>query len=407
MGGPLYGLGALGASLLVHTVTLWLFPFYVAAESHRLPAQLVGLALAVGRLANSVGDVLVARWSDAAVTRWGRRRPFLILGSPLLGACFALVWVPPPQGTAAYLAAVLAGFFTLFAGVVNPYLALMADLPEPSRLAAAGWQAAGSLLGTAVAYALSAPVIGRYGYSGMAALFGTASVLFLWACALSAREPTGVAARLSLPQALSALARSAALRAYLTGLALAWVGLSMVSLVLVLLVTVLMGLPTSAAPAVLSAALASTAVCLPAVVRWGRRTGPQQALQSCLVVAGAFLPLVSFLGRLPGSPQLVGYALVLLSGLPLAALYALPNAVLAQLAARQGLPALHFGLQGLVLNLANAVAAAAVGLLLGLGHAPGDDLGLRLVPACAALLVVAGLLAFRTLGYSWPTTAGS
>lgn len=407
MAGPLYALGALGASLLVQTLTLWLFPFYVAAPGHRLPPQTVGLALAAGRLANSLADVLVARWSDVVVTRWGRRRPFLAAGSPLLALCFVLVWTPPTHRAGAYLATVLAGFFTLFAGVVNPYLALMADLPDRSRLGAAAWQAAGNLAGTALAYALSAPLIARHGHSGMATTFATASLACLWACALSVRETAPAVARVPVLRALSELARSAPLRAYLAGLALAWVGLSMVSLVLVLLVTVLMGLEASAVPGVLSLALVSTALCLPVVVRWGRQAGPQRALEWCLWLAGALLPVASLLGRLPGDPKLLGYGLVLLSGLPLAALYALPNAVLAHLGSRQGLPALHFGVQGLVLNVANAAAAAAAGLLLGFGHAPGDDLGLRLVPVCAAGLVVGGLLAFRRLRYSWPTTEGS
>lgn len=123
-------------------------------------------------------------------------------------------------------------------------------------------------------------------------------------------------------------------------------------------------------------------------------------MEACLWVAAGFLPALSLIGLLPLSPHLAGYGLVALSGLPVAALFVLPNAILAQLASRGGLQALHFGVQGLVFNLANATAAAAVGLLLRWGYAPGDDLGLRLVPACAAALVAAGLLSFRRLRYS-------
>ncbi len=409
MTGPLYALGAVGASLLVQTLTLWLFPFYTGSSGPHLPPQQVGLALAAGRLSNSLGDVLVARWSDVLATRWGRRRPFLVGASPLLAACFVLLWVPPRQGTAVYLAAVLAAFFALFAAVVNPYLALLADLElsGPRRVATAAWQAAGNLFGTALAYVLSGPFHARWGFPAMAVVFAVGSLVCLWGCAASVREgatrPTGT----PLATALASLAHSGALRAYLAGLALAWVGLSMVSLVLVFLVTVLMDLPTSAVPGVLAAALLSTAACLPAVARWGQRAGAQQTLEACLWVAAAFLPVVSLIGLLPVSPQLLGYGLVALSGVPLAALYALPNAVLAHLASRHGLPALHFGVQGLVLNLANAAAAFAVGLLLRLGYGPGADLGLRLIPTCAAGLVLSGLWAFRRLRYSCPTSPGS
>ncbi|MCS7235062.1 MAG: MFS transporter [Armatimonadota bacterium] len=401
MTGPLYALGAFGASLLVQTLNLWLFPFY-AGPPPRLPPEQVGLALAVGRLSNSLSDLLVARWSDAVSTPWGRRRPFLLGGSPILAASFLLVWVPPPHGADLYLATVLAAFFGLFAAVVNPYLALLGDLPSTSsaRVAAAAWQAAGNLAGTAVAYGLSGPLHLRFGYPAMAAAFAVVATVCLWACAASVREPLGDAPRVPLSAALRLLACSRPLQAYLAGLGLSWVGLGMVSLVLVFAVTVLMGLPTARVPSVLLVALGSTAACLPLVAAWGRRSGAQAALEACLWLAAVFLPAVSLVGRLPGAPHVLGYGLVVLAGLPLAALYVLPNAILAQLAARYGLPATHFGVQGLVLNLSNAAAATAVGFLLRLGYAPGHDLGLRLVPACAAALVVAGLWAFRRLRHS-------
>lgn len=399
---PLYALGAFGASLLIQTLTLWLFPFYVASGPVRLPAEQVGLALALGRLANSMGDVLVAAWSDRISTPWGRRWPFLLVGSPLLASCFVLVWLPPQGGTGLYLAAVLGGFFALFAAVVNPYLALLADLQLSSarRVAAAGWQAAGNLLGTAAAYLASGPLHARLGFPAMATQFAVVSVVCLWAAGASARHHPSQPTSLSVAAAARTLAGSKPLRAYLAGLSLAWVGLSMVSLVLVFLVTVLMRRPATSVPWVLGGALLSTAVCLPLVARWGQRAGPSRALEACLWVAAACLPAVSLIGQLPLSPHLTGYGLVALSGLPVAALYVLPNAILAQLASRGGLQALHFGLQGLVLNLANATAAAAVGLLLRWGYAPGHDLGLRLVPACAAGLVAAGLVSFRRLRYS-------
>ncbi len=399
---PLYALGAFGASLLVQTLTLWLFPFHVALGPARLTPEQVGFSLAVGRLANSAADLLVARWSDTLTTPWGRRRPFLLAGSPLLASCFVLVWLPPERGAPLWLAAVLAAFFALFAAVVNPYLALLADLelPAPGRVAAAAWQAGGNLLGTAAAYVLSGPVHSRFGFPAMAAAFALVSVACLWSAAWSVRHEPAPSGRASLSEALGLLARSLPLRAYLVGLSLAWVGLSMVSLVLVFLVTVLVRLPTPAVPGILSLALLSTAACLPLVTRWGQRAGPQRALEACLWVAAAFLPVISLVGYLPVSPRLAGYALVGLSGLPLAALYSLPNAILAQLAARHGFQALHFGVQGLVLNLANATAAAAAGLLLRWGYTPGHDLGLRLVPVCAAVLVSAGLAAFRRLRHS-------
>lgn len=405
MAGPLYALGAFGASLLVQTLTLWLFPFHTGPGG--APPERVGLALAVGRVVNSVSDVVVARWSDALVTPWGRRRPFLIFGSPLLATSFVATWLRP--GDAGALPVALSAFFATFAAVVNPYLALLADLrlTPDGRVAAASWQAAGNLAGTAAAFAASGPLAARYGYPGMAAAFGAVAVACLWVAAGAVRAEPAASQRPSLGQALRTLSRNPRLRAYLAGLTLSWVGLSMMSLVLVFLVTVLMGLPRPGVPMVLSAALASTALFLPVVGWWAGRCGAQPVLEACLQIAAVFLPAASLVGWLPLDPRLHGYALVALSGLPLAALYALPNAVLAQLAAPAGLGALHFGVQGLALNVANAAAAACVGVLLRFGHTPGQDGGLRLVPAAACGFVLLGLWAFRRMRHSWPTSPGS
>ncbi|MDR7444385.1 MAG: hypothetical protein QN208_07260 [Armatimonadota bacterium] len=186
---------------------------------------------------------------------------------------------------------------------------------------------------------------------------------------------------------------------YLLILGLAWVGLSLLPPVLVFLATVLMGVARESVGSVLGLALLSTLCGLPVVLAWGRRLGPGRALMRVLGLAVPMLPLISLIGLLPGIPALWhGYGLVALAGLPLAGLYALPNAVLGEIAERDGgHEALHFALQGVTLNLANAMAAALSGFLLTLGYTPGEDLGLRLVPLCSAALLIGARLAFRAL----------
>src|SRR5512141_3305419 len=45
----------------------------------------IGLALMITRLFDGFTDPILARFSDNARTRWGRRRPFLLVGSVLAG----------------------------------------------------------------------------------------------------------------------------------------------------------------------------------------------------------------------------------------------------------------------------------------------------------------------------------
>jgi GPH family glycoside/pentoside/hexuronide:cation symporter len=398
----LYALGSLGASLLIQTLVLWVLPFYAPPGGERLlPPERVGVALALGRLANAASDPLVAYWSDRLRSRWGRRRPFVLGGAPLLGLAFLLVWTPPPVHVFWYLCTVLCAFFFLFSSVVNPYLAWIPEFtPGRGRISAAVWQAAGNVVGTGIAYTASAWLIGEVGFAAMGVLLGTVAVLLVGASSFAVHGEEGFGLTEPFGRTVGLLLGCADLRAYFIGLGLAWVGLSLLTPVLVFFVTVLMGAPRESVGIVLSLALVSTLLCLPVVLAWARRMGARRALGRVLGVAALLLPLISLIGRVPGIPApWHGFALVAVAGLPLAGIYALPNAVLADLAAaHRGREAMHFALQGLTLNLANAAASALVGLLLTLGYAPGDDLGLRLIPLCSAALCAASLMAVRSLG---------
>lgn len=57
-----------------------------------LPAQWVSLALMLPRLWDAITDPVMGIISDNARTRWGRRRPFIVIGALLMGVFFALIW---------------------------------------------------------------------------------------------------------------------------------------------------------------------------------------------------------------------------------------------------------------------------------------------------------------------------
>lgn len=57
--------------------------------------KLVSTALMVNRLADAVCDPLFGWWSDNARTRWGRRRPFILVGSVLAGIGLPLLFAVP------------------------------------------------------------------------------------------------------------------------------------------------------------------------------------------------------------------------------------------------------------------------------------------------------------------------
>jgi GPH family glycoside/pentoside/hexuronide:cation symporter len=414
----LYGSGAMGASVLLQTILLWLVYFYAPPAGQGtalLPPALVGFALATGRVINALSNPPVAFWSDRSGTRWGRRRPFIAVGAPVLAACFTLLWVPPraPQGALfIYAAGILAGFFFLFSLVMNPYAALLPEITPGGRgrAAAASWQAGASLGGVGVAMIASPWLIQRWGFHAMGLALGAFALLCLWLVGAGVREsapadPPGPAPARpgTFLSEVGAVLRRRGFRIYLLSLALLWLGTSMVNTTIVYVVTVLMGLPREQVGVVLGAAFVCTLAALGPLARVTRRLGTAKALTWTLAATSAIVPLVGAIGLrgLPLTPPVQGYLIIVLAAGPLAGLLVLPNVLLADIAEADGTltgearEAMFYAVQGLVLNGATALASVLLGLLLSLGYAPGQALGLRLIPPTAGACTLAALVVFR------------
>jgi len=409
----LYGVGSFGGSLLQQTVLLWIFYYYAPPAGEGLPtrvaAPLVGMAMGAGRVVDALADPPVAYLSDRLRWRGGRRRPFILIGAPLLALAFALLWIPPhPTPTTTnflYLGTVLGAFYFLYTIVMNPYTALLPEITAGGRrrIDTAAWQAGFSLAGTAAAFLGSSWLAGRIGFPLMGAVLAPLGMVALWTAALSVQERAVPEPAVAFGPAARAVVVNRAFRIYLLGLALLWFGLSMVNLSLAYVVTVLMGLGRRAVGAVLGATIGVTLLSFPLVAALAKRAGKRTALLRAMLMAGMVVPLIGLIGRLPLSlgPAGQGYLLVTLAGPPLAALFVLPNAILADIAEDHGARTGHrseglfFALQGLIFNGTTSLAAVTLGMLLArFGYAAGADLGLRLVPLAAALSVGAGALVF-------------
>lgn len=409
----LYCVGSFGSSLMQQTVLLWVFFYYAPPEGQglpaRVPASLMGLALAIGRIVDAIADPPVAYLSDRLRSAGGRRRPFILVGAPLMALAFVLLWRPPHTVVSTanflYVTLVLAAFFFLFTTVLNPYIALLPEitLPGESRTATAVWQATFGMLGLATAYVLSSALSSRLGFPVMGVILAVPGVAALWIAALSVRERAVPEVPVPFSPAVRGVLRDRRFQIFLLGLALLWFGLSMVNLSLAFVVTVLMGLPRSAVGTVLGAAVGVALLSFPVINVLARRRGKRDTLLLAMTAAAVIVPFIGAIGLVPGPlPRAVqGYVLVALAGPPLAALFVIPNAILADIAESHGAvtaersEAMFFAFQGLIFNGTTSLAALTLGgILQWLGYGPGNPLGLRVVPLIAAITVVAGAVVF-------------
>ena len=140
---------------LTHTVVLLPMALFIPAyyaDDLALPLATVGLVIAASRIVDVFTDPLIGILSDRLQTSWGRRRPWLIAGTPLLMLSTWMIFVPGEDVSIEYLLAWTCLLYLGFTMVDLPYKAwgaeLSTDYSERSRVAAwrEGMGAAGQVL---------------------------------------------------------------------------------------------------------------------------------------------------------------------------------------------------------------------------------------------------------------------
>lgn len=188
-------MGNLGVALFYHAIGAYLIYFYV--DVVRLDPALVGLAVSTAYgIWNAVNDPLVGYLSDRTKSRWGRRIPYIMFGTPLAALLFALVWTPPapePLGESydlamlAYLAVVLALFDLAYTAVSVPYISLFPEMFEDlaERAEVSAYRQVSAMAGCILAFALT-PILASQFSNWLGRVRGwsiTGAVLGLIGCA--------------------------------------------------------------------------------------------------------------------------------------------------------------------------------------------------------------------------------
>jgi GPH family glycoside/pentoside/hexuronide:cation symporter len=195
-----YGLGSFGLESL-YKVFVGFYMFYYIDQ--------LGLAVALAAVINviygfwdAVDDPLVGFLSDNTRTRWGRRKPWLLVGLPFYVGFLVMVYaVPEPflQGKALFWYAL--GIFILFEAAytmmsVN-YIALFPELFQGAReRARAGpyYQGLG-MLGELVGFSIPPFIYAKYGFVPMAISFaGVAGIALFQAIIRNQEDPSALKA---------------------------------------------------------------------------------------------------------------------------------------------------------------------------------------------------------------------
>lgn len=420
----LWSSSALGAEALTQSRNAWLVYFYAPpADADRqalLSLALVSALLFAGKFLEAFDDTLIGYWSDRTSSRWGRRIPFVLAGTPLMALFAVLLFMPPADAgtafTALYFFLILELFFLFNTLAGAPYEAMLPDIARTSadRISLSAWRVTFGVLGAAVGLVASGLLISRFGFAAMAAVMAL--------LALAGRY-TGVAAvwkrvsrdtppaQMPLRQALRTTFTNRSFLAFMPSFVLFGTSLAMLVGLLPFFVNGILEQDDEGLwVAILTATgIGAMALSIPLFVRLAARTSKQRAYRVSMLASVAAFPLLFVAGQIPGIPLLVQVLVVLaLVGAPMAGVFVFPGPIIADIcdddALRTGMrrEGSFYGSLAFCEKLAGSFAPLLLGLILLLGNTAANPLGIRLVGPVAALIVLVGYVSFRSYRVDTP-----
>lgn len=124
-----FGVGTVGVSVMLNAVTAY-FPAYMTTVLGR-DAEVTGYLLMLSKLYDAVADFVIGSMSDRTRSRWGRRRPYLLVGAFVSALSFLMIFSPPTLSAdmiPIYMFVALVIYSTGYSLFNVPYMAMPSEM---------------------------------------------------------------------------------------------------------------------------------------------------------------------------------------------------------------------------------------------------------------------------------------
>lgn len=181
-------------NLLWGALLIIIIPSQMKVLAPERPAETTGLLIGIGAIPALIVPLIVGPLSDRCMSRLGRRRPYMIVGTVVTILGLELIWM---AGLRMSLWFYFLGYFVTNIGnnvATGAYNGVIPDVvPVGQRGVASGWMAAMSQLGTVLGV-LSSAILMNAGHAGLSLLvIAVSMVLFLGLTVCGVREQPRVA----------------------------------------------------------------------------------------------------------------------------------------------------------------------------------------------------------------------
>jgi len=374
---------ALPLSIAFIPMVIYLPAFY--AKEVGLSVGMVGLVFLLARLWDGMSDLIVGALSDRTHSRFGRRKPWVVVGAPLLMVATWYLCNPPKDVGLLYLGVWAALFYIAYTFVIVPYWSWGAELStsyeERSRIT--GFREGGTMIGNVIVAAAPVLLLDNDAPVRDALLLITGLIIILLPLttiplAIAIKDPRHLSApKVGYSQLFSALRKNQPLQRFLLAILCFSISLGVINSTGIFLIDIGFGLPGAFFLLFLIQYLVGV-VSVPLVIRLGNRFNKHH------LVAGSFVISIAYylaLSTLPTGHYYLIAGFVSISGITFACYNAYATSILADIV-DYGTASSGEAPTGIYMALYNLTLK--IGLALGIGLAYGflDLIGFD--PAAAA-----------------------
>jgi glycoside/pentoside/hexuronide:cation symporter, GPH family len=434
---PIYAIGGFGPGFLYQIVLTYLLLYYRPALQ-LLEAGAVVLAPAAGyaagmfiaRATDGVIDLPIASWTDNMKSKWGRRRPLMVLGLIPTAITFILLWYPPITGKSlganghwgntAYVAIMSSLFFFFYTLIVVPYLASLSEIvqDENSRVRVASWQTFFNTAGYVLTFVVAPIMFDKFGIRGTAWILLPSILSFIGPILVIKEDSTLIAADdkkaiaaakeedIPLWESFKLTLANKTFRIYIMALATFFFGLQFFLGGIAFMALDMMGLTQSQLGTMNAAAFAPVPIMLLLFNYMTKKKGAKWAFRLALLVFAVVMlgfPLAWNRFDFPLSPYMIGIILGAIASFSIGVFFTIPYAFPAHIAAIEAKETgkdragMYFAVQGLINQFVGSLARSILALLF------TWEYGVVLVGPIAAVACIFAFFIFKPYPLGQPT----
>ena len=329
-----YGGLAVPVAIAELPIILYLPAFY--AKEVGLSIGMVGLVFLLARLWDGISDPIVGTLSDRTNSRFGRRKPWILVGAPLWMVAAWFLCNPPDEVELLYLFLWAVFFYATHTVVKIPYWSWGAELSSnyEERNKVTGFRESGSMLGNLIVAAAPVLLLPKDAPVRDALLLISVLLIVLipitaapLAMAIADHKPIIATPKFNAVQIIRKMSKNGPLRLFLVAIGCLYISLGVINSVAIFLIDIGFGLPNAFFSLFLIEYITAILVA-PLLVRLASKVGKHIVLTVTLCL----LLVASAIGfMLPVGNYSLVVAWVCLMGVIFSGLYILPPSILADI----------------------------------------------------------------------------